>query len=205
MVLESKDKRYFITLFVCFGIAIVVATAALSIGGVNLFLRPILPGPGSTPVILVGDSVKLDGSSSEKVAWAKDSSGNGYSAQGQGAITSISIQDPGQNEHIHIKTVGEDISLMLNVDSCDGSNHTIQVSQANSDHVIHATPPSGEQFNFSQYELEYKHVATCSGGGVPNKFSSVSVTVGGIPLGTFNCTDAIAATPSGRCRVVLTE
>jgi len=76
--------------------------------------------PGGTPVILVGDSVKLDAHDHilglEFVDWKTENSGDGYWARGHRAITSISIQDPNGNEYIKpIDTTGVNISLTIKV------------------------------------------------------------------------------------------
>src|ERR1035441_10289388 len=161
--MSDQQERKFTT-------AYVVYAAFGSLAAVGLLLFGLASGSG-TPVILVGGSVKLQTHNHilglEFVHWKPEDSGDGWRARGKKPIASISIQYPNGTEYQPIDTTGKDISLTINVALCGLSITTIQVNQLNSDHIIHATPPSGEKFvKNSTHELEYKHTQkNCQGGG----------------------------------------
>jgi len=235
MPLDAEDKATITRLF------LYVAVGSLIAGGVMLALldRSVdrkletidgkierLPAQihvfnsGDTPIVLVGDSVKLQThqSGSNQITWAPEpaSTGypaNGYYAQGQGAIASISIRDTSWREYKNIPTGGKDFQIAINVESCGSlvpDAVDVQQVTVSARPMIHVVPHDPHKTflpkTLSQpTELEYKHQFACPHGGAPDTtFSSVSVTVAGVQQ-DVPCTDATTTPPRKRCRVALTE
>ena len=185
---SSVTKRLFIvgTVFALIGAGIVAIVNQIQAAA-----------SGDTPVILIGGSVDLNA----KKNWQTDTTPGAYYAQGGGMIGTISIRNPKEDQVVNVKTEGQPWTVTVVSDQTDA----VQVNQAAGDPNIHVAPLSGTLTKPTATTLHYHRSGMqCPGGGDScDKLLNVTVTVNGIPLGIFNCTDSPVI--SGHCRVVFIE
>ena len=168
---------------------------------IGLTLASEAQGPGDTPIVIVGGSLTFRQGVTGGV-WTPNAPGPNYSTTAAAPITTIVVKDRNNGDRLRIN-VGSSSTWEIDVNSdlTPGTPAAVITPDAlKTTLTVNVTDSNGMLVKVSPTDLVFRKQG-CSGTGCDVGFTSITVIIDSIQIGTLNCNQSGA----GHCNIVLRE